>query len=900
MNTTSKNSGFRFMKIIRYGIILAAIGLLAACGGSSSGSFDGGGSATMNITVGSTEVATNSSINVTVRFRNADGSSVTDGTQVTLNSSDTSRGVVAADEAGASSGASATTTTSGGQANFIFTARSNTGSVTLTASGANPSGSGTVSTSRDITVIEDPDAEARLEIEGASTMPANNQDVEIFLGSPFINELTVRYNNPDGSAGSVTDSQISVAVSPVTRGAFSTLDDPETDEVNEFFVLLGSGPVTMTAGVATVFVHSFDQPGTLTVSVSAQDAESGDTFSEDFEIEIAEGSADFLPANLDFSVPTAPIYVQGSGGATSKSLSLFVSDAGGNAVPNPEGSGAEYNNVTLSLDAPEGSDARLTGTGTSGSVSGTEINVQTVNGVANFSLSSGSETGAHHITATADRADNNVDNDLLDPVSAETTVDVGDGRLFSLEIVSPSVSAIVANSTVGTIETDEEPEIDPDSGVVIPPSADGTYSLTITAQGSDQAGNPVLPGTPIDFGKVDAPLTQTLPRSFVFSGGDGNPEEGGNLFSAFDPPEGFMPNPPEIDEAVEPGDTVALFGKSVPGNREHEAARTVATIVDSNTVTVAADFNPNNGTGTIVDDGFAIPWVIGRSQFGVVDSQANLTTQGRGSVQLTYPISALGRPLVLWGQGNRVEEALTKTVADVEAMIFPGIAPAQLSATPSSIQGNSTTTVRLCLRDALGAPINDIFVRGDIVEGAATGSLDGDPMPAQTASPTGSAGDGCTVTEVTTSGMVPDGEESLIRFSVGAATADVTVVPPGSAMLLVSPSRYTDPSPDVVSVRLTLTLLNGQGEPISGVDLTGECDGGDGQLEIESDPGVTDAEGQTTARVAVGMTECAATDAEGFPRIGTCTFTTPSGSPVGTFVAVGVNGTNHNVSPGCP
>ncbi|WP_376692290.1 hypothetical protein [Wenzhouxiangella sp. EGI_FJ10409] len=887
------------MKIIRYGIILAATALLAACGGSSSGSFDNGGSASMSITVESAEVTTNSSMQVTVRFRAADGSSVSDGTQVTLNSSNTNRGVVAADESGASSGASATTTTSGGQANFVFTARSNTGTVTLTASGSNPSGSGTVSASRDIDVIEGDDGEARLEVSGSNTMPANNENVEIFMGSPFINELTVRYRNPDGSAGSVSDGEIAVAVSPVTRGAFSTLDDPETDDVNEFLQLMGSGPVTMTAGVATVFVHSFDQPGALTVSVSAQDADSGDTFSEEFVIEIAEGAADFLPANLDFSVPTDPIYVQGSGGSTSKTMSLFVGDSGDNAVPNPEGGGAEYNNVILSLDAPEGSGARLTGTGADGSVNGSEISVQTVNGVANFSLNAGSETGPHRITATADRGDNNVDNDLLDPITAETTVDVGDGRLFGLEIVSPSISAIVANNTVGFIQTDEEPEIDPETGVVIPPSSDGTYSLTITAQGTDQAGNPVLPGTPIDFGKIDAPLTQTLPREFVFSGTDGNPEEGGDIFSVSSSA-GFGANPPTVDEAVEPGDTVALFGKTVPGNREHEAARTVASIVDSSTVTVTNDFNPNNGAGPIVDDGFVIPWVIGRSQFGVVDSQVNLSSDGRGSVTLTYPISALGRPLVLWGQGNRVEEDLTKTVADVGAMVFPGIAPGQLSAIPSSIQGNSTTAVEVCFTDALGAPINDVFIRGDIVEGPANGSLDGEPMSTTTAEPTGSAGNGCTVTQVTTSGMVPDGDESIIRFSAGSATAEVTVVPPGSAMLLVEPSQYRDPSPSIVSRVLTLTLLNAQGEPISGVGLTGECDGGDGTLEIEAAPGVTDADGQTTARVSVGMTECAAEDAEGFPRIGQCTFTTPSGSPVGTFVAIGINATNANLSPSCP
>src|SRR5699024_9440523 len=125
---------------------------------------------------------------------------------------------------------------------------------------------------------------------------------------------------------------------------------------------------------------------------------------------------DFLPANLDFSVPTDPIYITGSGGSTSKNMTLFVDDSGGNPVPNPEGGGAGFNNVTLTLDAPGDSQARLSGTGASGSVSGSEIDVQSVNGVVNFSLNGATETGGHRITATADRADNNVDNDLLDPI----------------------------------------------------------------------------------------------------------------------------------------------------------------------------------------------------------------------------------------------------------------------------------------------------------------------------------------------------------------------------------------------------------------------------------------------------------------------------------------------------
>src|SRR5690625_5147195 len=108
-------------------------------------------------------------------------------------------------------------------------------------------------------------------------MPANKDGVDPFLGSPFVNELTINYRKPDGSPGLVEDDVVQVAVSPVNYGAFSTLDDPSTVE-NEFFQLIGSGPVVMQAGVATVFIHSFDRAGTLKVSAIAVDEESGEEF----------------------------------------------------------------------------------------------------------------------------------------------------------------------------------------------------------------------------------------------------------------------------------------------------------------------------------------------------------------------------------------------------------------------------------------------------------------------------------------------------------------------------------------------------------------------------------------------------------------------------------------------
>ncbi|HMA98203.1 MAG TPA: hypothetical protein VKO38_01970, partial [Wenzhouxiangella sp.] len=436
------------MNYLKAGFAFFTVLTLVACGGGSSGSFDAGREARMTVTPQQSSVEANPSnlapdpdapftAQVDVRLVLANGDMANDGTSITLSSSSAARGVISPLSAPAETAASATATTTGGVARFWFTASSQTGPVSLTASTQNPAGTGTLSASSQIEVVPASDQAARLRIEGGATMPANSVGVPIFLGSPYINELTVRYTGPDGNAGDVAEGQVAVAIAPVSRGAFSTLDDPETADINEFEVLVGSGPVNMTAGVTTLFVHSFDQPGMVTISVTAQDATTGERFSEDFSIEIEDGAADFLPAELSFNASSDPVYVTGTDATTTKQYTLTVLDAGGNTVPNPVADGVAYNNVSLELEAPAGSGARLTGTGAAGPVSGSDIKVRSVNGIVQFSLSAGSEIGPHKITATADRADNNVDNDIQDALSAETTVNVGDGQLFALRMVSP-------------------------------------------------------------------------------------------------------------------------------------------------------------------------------------------------------------------------------------------------------------------------------------------------------------------------------------------------------------------------------------------------------------------------------------------------------------------------------
>jgi hypothetical protein len=149
---------------------------------------------------------------------------------------------------------------------------------------------------------------------------------------------------------------------------------------------------------------------------------------------------------------------------------------------------------------------------------------------------------------------------------------------------------------------------------------------------------------------------------------------------------------------------------------------------------------------------------------------------------------------------------------------------------------------------------------------------------------------------------VPDGDSATITFFFDEAEAQVQVVPPGAASLEVQPSRVSDPTLAFYEVSLLLTLRDGMGDPISGVDLTGECESGEGTLEISGQPGVTDADGEAVATVLIGLTACGDGSGEGFPRLAQCTFTTPSGVPIGLFTAVGSDARLFTQSPGlsCP
>ncbi len=718
------------------------------------------------------------------------------------------------------------------------------------------------------------------------TLPVNTELVDPFLGSPYLLEVTARVKDANGNPMTDADN-VAISISPTEYAAITIPDNPDTEDVNEFTQLMASVTTGVSAGIVTFYVNALNKPGVSTVYVQVTDNSqlnssnhAGQTVTGTLQVEVVESANSGLPAQINVTAPQVPQYVQGSGGTDTKRLQIQLSDGSGQPIDDPAG----FNNVRLEIVDNASTGVRLSGTSASGQAqSGTQIAVPTTNGIASAVLLSGSEPGVVTLKVSADHADNNVDNGLQDPISDLLDFVISDGRLYSLQIVSPVLQAVTAN--VVAPDTNTNP--------------DGSYSLTISAQGQDKLGNPVLPGTEIAFNLVDYP-TIGYPDSgaglFVHSGSDGNPEEAGQGFVSLGG--AFLDNSSGPDHAVEPGDALMLFGHEIAGNAEHESVRIVQTVDSNSQVTVTRDFNPNNGTGTMVDDGGVIPYVIGRALYANIGGSAYTDENGVATVTLNYPSNQLGRVIAISAQGNGAPTGLKseiKTVADVETMVLPGIANLQFSVFADQIPGNTTVDVTMCLSDAQNMPVAGVFV-GFIVNNTsgAVITVDGVANSGYVALATGS--DGCTVATVASASVAPGADNISITFFVGDLSDSVTIVAPTDLVLFANPNQFVGNRTETV----ILTLVNGSGQGVENIQILSQgCEvTGPGSVEVLVPPGVTDANGET-------YTQLRSTGLNGYGEAGTavCTFTGPNGEPQATVTFEGYDICALGASPappGCP
>ncbi len=702
-------------------------------------------------------------------------------------------------------------------------------------------------------------------------LPLNSLGALPDPGGPFTTEVTITLRNHDGTLINAATT-VNVSINPVSVATFSTLDDPSTDDINEILQRWGQAPVDVVAGQATVFVTSYKSAGTATLTVTSPDVNGLAIQSASMDFTVGNVAAP-TPANISASSQYPGVYLANSGGRSSTLLTAVVTDAGNQTVPDSDAANVQFEVVG---DSSNGS---LTGD----SGNGQKIQVHTTKGVAHGSFKAGTVQGPVTVKVTADAADNNVSNGISDPVTATLTVVVSDGQLYSLEITSPAFASKLPGITVNSLPVSDDTEPASGSTSLIPPNPDATLSLTVSALATDRQGNPVLPGTAIRFGSVDepvAPFDQSGGGNyFQISGTDGNPKEGGTLFTA---PTGHFTT---AGGGAGPGDALVVFGKAVQGNANLESALTVSQINGPGSLNTTSSFNMNDTTGSSVDYGAVLPYLIGRSMHGNITATADTNDVGVASAKLTYTVNSVGHAAAIWAQGagaDRVTDALTLT--------YPGVAPATLIAYPSPIPGNTTTNVTVCLSDALGIPLRGYPISFAFQLNGGTGSVDGVATGGIMNHYTGA--DGCTTGQVKTSGVPAssgDGDSGSLMFSAAGATAEVKIKVQ-VAFLQASPSPVCSadgddtatPSVPADPAYVTVKAFTTGGGPASGVNITASCSDG---------ATVTPSSGVTSGAGTVGFQIVAPDNVSS-----TCTYTADNGMTTTSIV----NGSGGSFSPACP
>ena len=867
--------------------------LLAGCGGGG-----GGGAAepakafTVTITAGQNSLLSTSGAfdygpgtdyasSLSIRVTESSGTPVVDGLVVSLSVSDAALGTLSAD--GIAQTASLSLVTVGGGVSAVFHSGGRVGSVQVFASAFDPAANRNVSDTETFNIAQGPDLHRLTLTATRDTIPADQYGVGPIFGGPFSSTIAIEYRQRNGELGSPEGGEVGVGIDPVTLGAFTTLDDPDTTDINELFVLLGNGSVGMAGGIGTVFVHSFDSPGLVTLSVRAQDSVTEEVFSRTIDVLIVEPASDGRPANIFIQQSETAQYVQGSGGRIANSIQFFLYDGAGEPVPDPPG----YNNLYLEIHSESGSTEEfLSATDVHGNaVQGRSIAIATTAGVTSATLTSGTEPGIVRIRAVTDIIDGNVSNGIDHAIRAEISVVISDGVPFSITLSS----ILVNNPVASTVRISADP-VNPDPNAI--------YSFRLSALVTDRFGNPPALPVQLQFGLIDSPLDgfpNQGPGWFSMSGLDGDPDEGGVGF--FAPSAVFRTG----GGGAGPGDTLILFGKDVTGNGDLESARTLDRVIDQTNLLVDQAFNLNDFTGRSVDNGPVVPYVIGRASIGNIETSVITDSDGVGETEMNYPATTIGRLLAAYVQtsnGGIGSNGDTRTLGDAALFRYPGLAPLSISAAPSIIQANTSAFVTICVIDGFRVPILGQVI-GFFFIGTGNGSVDGIPGSGLVANATGSGG--CTVALVRTFGVLDEATDITVTFSVNAGScsdptlcnAVVEIAAPANSILQAVPTVIVG---DTTGTTINLTYLSSGGEPVSGIQLTGFCelDAGDGVIELESFPGVTDANGQTTATVSTAGIDsffCGYPTGEQIPvptpGVGTCTFTTGTGEPTVDVAVMG-------------
>lgn len=259
-------------------------------------------------------------------------------------------------------------------------------------------------------------------------LPLNigNAGPGIGIDAPYTTTVYVsarRKNTGDAIPGGEDVFGCNVLPSGLEYGALYYLDgDPDHETEAD---LPGGGTIKVpsayravtldaNAGGASFHFHAGDMAGTAEITCSVSDPQSGKQVSDTIRLTVGQATGRASQVRVNAAAPEY-LFAQNTNGPTQLLMQAQVLDDAGQRVPNPTG-----NNLFAEIVPGSTPGALLRGTGGDG----TAVRVRSVNGQAQFSVISGAQTGTALVRVTADRADNNVDNGIANPVTNLISVPV--------------------------------------------------------------------------------------------------------------------------------------------------------------------------------------------------------------------------------------------------------------------------------------------------------------------------------------------------------------------------------------------------------------------------------------------------------------------------------------------
>ncbi len=421
-----------------------------------------------------------------------------------------------------------------------------------------------------------------------------------------------------------------------------------------------SGEITLRAS-AVIKGRDGDIPVTKDIKLTIDGGGAGNGIPDHFSA--LKGSSDLSPsASYDYT--------------------LEMQDAGNHFVPGSDKHNSMQIEIAEDLAFVRG--ARLIGNAANGvSNTGRSIMLPTKsNGVGYFSFVSPNQDMSVNLRVMADRADNNIDNGIADPLVQTLKLVIVDKGVARLTFAGPLANGV--RTYVNNLPISNGDSYDGSSGV---------YGRLVTVVASDSKGNPAGSGLRVRFRLIDGPqegygILGKGRGSFIFEGVKGNPMgEGDKIANFFSAEDGINMTSnyanANIGGAAGFAGCQLVYGNginavydnpgAVSGIRETYApfergAKGIATLTpcpspsvcQSATATTPAvrwSANLTENINSKFDTGYSVPWVIGCGApvGNVADNVAVLDAQGHASTRLSYPTTYLGRHFILVAEVERAD-----------------------------------------------------------------------------------------------------------------------------------------------------------------------------------------------------------------------------------------------------